>query len=384
MFVGYPGDIVFSKIDARLGAISVISESIGAAVVTGEYPIHVPNANALDADYLKMVLRTGHFISDLRGKASGTSGRKRITPEAFRSLRVPCPDIGDQRALVAAYRKALGQAATSEAEAAKLEAEGLHAFEAALGVVPPPPLPERPLFVARFSDFGRWSHEAVLRRVTGTEPLPSPYPIVTLEDVIVDLENGWSPQCLTRPANGEEWGVLKVSAVSSGTFKAIKNKALPPQLAPRTSLEVRMGDLLIARASGAASLVGQCCFVGATPPRLMVCDKIFRVIPLEGNPVDLRFLSQVLRTDLVRRQILGEFSTESGMMKNVTKPVLLSLSFPMPLDLAVQNALVTDLNAAQDAAAACRLPQRSVDNAAQRMARIRDGYLRRRFRTITV
>lgn len=351
MFVGHPGDIIFSKIDARLGAIGVIPDSIGTAVATAEYPIHSPNANVLDADYLKMVLRTGHFISDLRRKASGTSGRKRVTPEGFRSLRVPCPDIDDQHALVAAYQKALVQATALEAKAAKLVAEGLRAFEAALGIVPPPPLSDRPLFVARFSDFDRWSHEAVLRRVTGTEPPPSPYPIVALEDVIADLENGWSPQCLTRPADGKEWGVLKVSAVSSGKFKAAKNKALPLQLAPRTSLEVQAGDVLIARASGAASLVGQCCFVDATTPRLMICDKIFRVIPLEGSPVDLHFLSQVLKTDLVRRQILGEFSTESGMMKNVTKPVLLSLSFPMPPSLAVQTGLVANLTAAQDAAA---------------------------------
>ncbi|MGH6633423.1 MAG: hypothetical protein ACREB0_08685, partial [Sphingopyxis sp.] len=308
----------------------------------------------LDADYLKMVLRTGHFIAGLRQKASGTSGRKRVNPEAFRSLRVPCPDIGDQRALVAAYHEALGLAAALEAEAARLESEGLRAFEAALGIVPPPPLPDRPLFVARFSDLGRWSHEAVLRHVTGTEPPPSLYPIVALEDVIADLENGWSPQCLARPADGEEWGVLKVSAVSSGAFKAVENKALPPQLRPRARLEVRAGDVLIARASGAASLVGQCCFVDEPPPRLMTCDKIFRVVTMERSPVDPRFLTQILKTELVRQQILGEFSTESSMMKNVTKPVLLGLTFPMPPDLAFQTALVADLTASQSAAAARR------------------------------
>ncbi|MEO0033352.1 MAG: HsdS: restriction modification system, type methylase [Pseudomonadota bacterium] len=148
--------------------------------------------------------------------------------------------------------------------------------------------------------------------------------------------------------------MLKVSAVSSGTFKASENKALPPQLTPKANLEVHAGDLLIARASGAAALVGQCCYVDATPSRLMVCDKIFRAIPFGDNPVDLRFLTQVLRTEHVRRQILGEFSTESGMMKNVTKPVLLGLTFPMPTGLAAQTAMVADLDAAHAAAAARR------------------------------
>lgn len=353
MFVGHPGDVVFSKIDARLGAIGVIPESIGTAIVTGEYPIHSPNANALDADYLKMVLRTGHFISDLRRKASGTSGRKRVTPEAFRSLRVPCPDIGDQRALVAAYQKALGQAATFEAEAAELKAEGLRAFEAALGIVPPPPLPDRPLFVARFSEFRRWSYEAVLRRVTGTEPPPSPYPIVALEDVIADLENGWSPQCLTRPADGEEWGVLKVGAVSTGVYNPHQNKALPAQLKPRFALEIRQGDLLIGRAN-ITRLVGATTFVDSTPSRLMLCDKIFRAVPLPNSPARFDFLAAVLKTPSVREQIEGQLTGTSPTMKNISKPALLGLTFPMPPDLAVQTALVADLTAAQDAAAARR------------------------------
>jgi type I restriction enzyme S subunit len=86
----------------------------------------------------------------------------------------------------------------------------------------------------------------------------------------------------------------------------------------------------------------------------MICDKIFRAIASEDSLIEMRFLAQVLRTDHVRRQILGEFSTESGMMKNVTKPVLLGLTFPMPTDLAIQTALVADLNGAQSAAAARR------------------------------
>ena len=353
MFVGHPGDIVFSKIDARLGAIGVVPESICTAVVTAEYPIHTPDPEALDADYLKMVLRTGHFITDLRQKASGTSGRKRVTPEAFRSMSVPCPGIDDQRSLVAAYQSALAEAAALEAEAAQLEAEGWRAFEEALGIVAPPPLPDRPLFVARFSDIGRWSHEAVLRRVTGTEPPSSPYSIVALEDVIADLENGWSPRCLTRSAEGEEWGVLKVGAVSTGVYNSHQNKALPAALKPRPALEVREGDLLIGRAN-VTRLVGATAYVDKTPARLMLCDKIFRAVPFSASPVRFDFLAAVLKTPPVREQIEGKLTGTSPTMKNISKPALLGLNFPMPSDLAVQTALVADLHAAQSAAAARR------------------------------
>ncbi|USQ95307.1 hypothetical protein [Caulobacter sp. RL271] len=353
MFVGYPGDIVFSKIDARLGAIGVIPDTIGAAVVTAEYPVHTPNPEALDAEYLKLVLRTGHFISDLRQKASGTSGRKRVSPEAFRSLRVPRPSLGEQRAIVGKYREALGQAQALEKEAAAKEAEGVRRFETALGIVASPALPDRPLFVARFSDLDRWSHEAVLRRVAGAEPPPSPYPIVALEDVIADLENGWSPKCHPRPAAEGEWGVLKVGAVSTGIYNPRQNKALPDTLKPRPALEIQQGDLLIGRAN-IARLVGATVFVDDTPGRLMLCDKIFRALPLPGAPARFDFLAAVLKTPLVREQIEGQLTGSSPTMKNISKPSLLGLTFPMPTDLEVQAALVGDLSASQSAASGCR------------------------------
>ena len=81
MFAAYPGDIVFSKIDARNGAIGVLQETIAKAVVTSEFPIFVPAPERLDGEFVKLVLRTGSFLAALHAKASGTSGRKRITPE---------------------------------------------------------------------------------------------------------------------------------------------------------------------------------------------------------------------------------------------------------------------------------------------------------------
>ena len=201
MFAAYPGDVVFSKIDARNGAIGVLQEGIAKAVVTSEFPVFVPAPDHLDGGFVKLVLRTGNFLAALRLKASGTSGRKRITPDAFADLRVPLPPLDEQRAIVAAHRAALSRAADLEREADEGEARAMEAFEAALGFDPPAPLPERPVFIASFKDLDRWSHEGILRRIAeGDTAHTSPYPIVRLRDVIADLENGWSPKCHDRPA----------------------------------------------------------------------------------------------------------------------------------------------------------------------------------------
>ena len=114
---------------------------------------------------------------------------------------------------------ARNRAAALENEADETEALAMAKFEAALGLEPPAPLPDRPVFTASFKDLNRWSHEAILRQINERGAAhTSPYPTVQLRDVIADLENGWSPRCHDRPAEPNEWGVLKLGAVSFGVF----------------------------------------------------------------------------------------------------------------------------------------------------------------------
>ena len=330
MFAAYPGDVVFSRIDARNGAIGVLQEGIAKAVVTSEFPVFVPAPDRLDGGFVKLVLRTGDFLAALRQKASGTSGRKRITPDAFADLHIPLPPLDEQRAVVAAHRAALARAADLEREADEAEARAMEAFEAALGFDPPAPLPERPIFIASFKDLDRWSHEGILRRIAeGDTAHTSPYPIVRLRDVIADLENGWSPKCHDRPAEPDEWGVLKLGAVSFGVFNPKENKVLPGHLEPRLHLEVKPGELLISRAN-ITRLVGAIALIGETRPKLMLCDKIFRVVSRESTPVDTAFLAEVLRISDVRRQVEANVTGTSPTMKNISKPALMGLTFPLP------------------------------------------------------
>ena len=330
MFAAYPGDVVFSRIDARNGAIGVLQESIAKAVVTTEFPVFVPVPDRLDGGFVKLVLRTGNFLAALRTKASGTSGRKRITPDAFADLRVPLPPLDEQRAIVAAHRAALARAADLEREAGKIEARAMEGFETALGFGPPAPLPERPVFIASFKDLDRWSHEGILRRIAGGDTAQaSPYPTVRLRDVIANLENGWSPKCHDRPAEPDEWGVLKLGAVSFGVFNPEENKTLPRHLEPRPHLEVKPGELLISRAN-VTRLVGAIALIGETRPKLMLCDKIFRVVSRDPAPVDATFLAETLRISDVRRQIEANVTGTSPTMKNISKPALMSLTFPLP------------------------------------------------------
>lgn len=329
MFAAYPGDLVFSKIDARNGAVGLIPDSIPKAVITPEYPVFTPKPEKLRPAFLNHLLRAAHFKADLQRKASGTSGRKRVTPEGFLSLEVPVPTVDEQDTLVTAYTEAMTRAGQLEQEAESIERAGWQAFEAALGVAPPPPLPDRSMFVARFKDVERWSHESILRKsVSGPEQQHS-WPLTRLGDLVADLENGWSPKCHDHPARKGMWGVLKLGAVSFGTFNAAENKELPATLKPRPEYEVMAGDVLISRAN-VVRYVGACAYVETTPPHLILCDKIFRVRFRSDSQLLPRFLAEVMKLHSVREHIESRLTGTSPTMKNISKPALLDIRFPLP------------------------------------------------------
>jgi type I restriction enzyme S subunit len=352
MFGAYPGDLAFSKIDARNGAVGLIPSSIPKAVVTSEYPVFTPRADKLRPDYLHHLLRADHFKADLQRKASGTSGRKRVTPEGFLSLEIPVPSLDEQDALITAYTDALTRAKQLEQEAETIERAGWQAFEAALGVAPPPPLPDRPVFVARFKEVERWSHESILRASVSGPETQHAWPVARLGDLVADLENGWSPKCHDHPAREGKWGVLKLGAVSFGTFDASENKELPANLKLRPEYEVKTGDVLISRAN-VVRYVGACAYVDSTPPQLMLCDKIFRVRFRPDGQLDPRFLAEAMKLKPVREHIESRLTGTSPTMKNISKPALLDIRFPLP-DVVEQQRLVSEIAFARKSAVSKR------------------------------
>ena len=331
LFEAMPGDLIISKIRVGQGSFCVIGGEVDHVAVSPEYPVYTPDISQVDPRYLVLVLRTPEFLAQLTDSAFGNTTKRRIRPDFFETRRIPLPNPDQQRNIVTAHNAALGRATGLEREADETEAKAVASFEAAVGLKPSKPLPDRPLFAASFRDFDRWSHESILRRIAESDTIrTTPYPIVQLGEAIADLENGWSPKCHDRPAEDDEWGVLKVSAASSGEYRDVENKALPSQQKPKYRLEVRAGDVLITRASGVARLVGVATFVETTQSRLMICDKIFRIVAPDHEKIDVRFLAHVLGIHSVRAQIEREFSTKSGMMKNISKPALLALTFPRP------------------------------------------------------
>src|SRR5205823_316902 len=119
------------------------------------------------------------------------------------------------------------------------------------------------------------------------------FPHEPISMAIASLDQGWSPKCEGVPSESDAvWAVIKTSAIQHGRFLEIENKRLPKTLQPRPHLELQTGDLLITRA-GPRARAGVACLVKSIRPRLMLCDKAYR-IRAKRNVADPAFLEIVL------------------------------------------------------------------------------------------
>lgn len=352
LFVAQSGDVVFSKIDLRNGAIGVVPPRFEKVAFTAEFPIYQVQPDVADSRYIQVLFRSDFFRATINGMVSGASGRKRVAPEQLEAMPVPLPPMDVQRAIVTQWEQAQAEVQRAEAQAAEREAQAQADFLVALGLsVPAQPQEKRRAFALNFSAMERWGVE-VNQPSDALDVAQGRYPVVRLDEVIADLANGWSPKCLDRPTQGDEWGVLKLGAVSFGHFNADENKALPAALQPVAALEIQPGDWLISRAN-VTRLVGACALVEKTPPRLLLCDKIFRAVWRSDAPALPAYLDAVLKLPHLRRQIEAALTGTSPTMKNISKPALLALRLPLP-PLDTQKTLIDNITQARSEAARLR------------------------------
>jgi type I restriction enzyme S subunit len=150
---------------------------------------------------------------------------------------------------------------------------------------------------------------------------------VSLRDILEGIEAGKSFKCHTRPARDDEWGVIKVSAMTWGEFDERENKAIPADknIDPRN--EIRCGDVLLSR-SNTVELVGASVLVGHCRPKLLLSDKSMRL--LVSDSIEQAWLQKVLTSSIARRQLSAVATGSSNSMRNVSQEKVLNVRVLLP------------------------------------------------------
>ncbi|CAM5276543.1 restriction endonuclease subunit S [Eoetvoesiella caeni] len=193
--------------------------------------------------------------------------------------------------------------------------------------------------------------------------LPQGWEWARLGNLALSSDSGWSPQCLPGMRKGQEWGVLKVSAVSWGKFNPDENKALPASQNPRLDCEVKSGDFLISRAN-TDELVARSVVVNDAPPHLMMSDKIVRFTL--SCSVDKVFVNIVNGVPYSRAYYMGNASGTSSSMKNVSRETMSLLPVSLP-PLQEQRRIVAKID---ELMGLCNFLEQKIDAATGKQAEL--------------
>ena len=167
--------------------------------------------------------------------------------------------------------------------------------------------------------------------------IPVEWEIKNLSYTLVDINAGKSPECPDIPAIGDEWGVLKVSAVHPLGFREQENKVITNPIHINYNYEIKDGDLLITRAN-TPELVGLTCLVVDPPSRLLISDKTLRLVVNKSIAMS-EFIFYTTQMFLVRLQIEINATGSSAGMKNISQQAIKNLQISLP-NIEEQNRII--------------------------------------------
>ncbi|MBS5156734.1 MAG: restriction endonuclease subunit S [Escherichia coli] len=383
------GDIAIAKItpcfeNSKAAIFSGLKNGIG--VGTTELHVARPFSDIINRKYLLLNFKSPNFLKSGESQMTGSAGQKRVPRLFFENNPIPFPPLQEQERIIIRFTQLMSlcdqleqQSLTSldahqqlvetllgtltDSQNAEELAENwarisehfdtLFTTEASVDALKQTILqlavmgklvPQDPNDEPASELLKRIAHEKAQLvkegKIKKQKPLPpisdeeKPFELpegwewCRLGDLALKSEAGWSPQCENEPRSGNQWGVLKISAVTWGEYRPQENKALPEHLLPRQEYEVKENDFLISRAN-TSELVARSVVVPENPPiNLMLSDKIIRFeFSSFANPYYINLVNNSVFSRKYYKDVAGGTSSS---MKNVSRNQVSELVIALP------------------------------------------------------
>ncbi|CAG0988872.1 partial Type-1 restriction enzyme EcoKI specificity protein, partial [Anaerolineae bacterium] len=328
-----PGDVIYSKIDVRNGAIGIVPDDMKRVALSSEYPVYSVLPNVALAEYIRLVFRTRYFRQAINSMISGASGRKRVQPKQIESLAIPLPPIHLQRAIVARWQQARQAIAEAEERIKLLEAKIDAQFFSDLGLKPPQAVKRPKAFAVPWKDSFQWSGRATYLLAQRHDLHKGKYPVVSGVDCLQEVKHGCGAPPSPKPTDLE---ILKISAVTRGSFDPQQKKYAQDKKRFREDFDLKRGDVLMCRTNGTLEYVGMSAWVDKDMDNLIFPDKVIRVRSRDN--ILPEYLWKILQLQPIRAQIEAAARTAVGNYAIGTHDIW-NLQIPLP-PLDVQRDLM--------------------------------------------
>jgi len=156
--------------------------------------------------------------------------------------------------------------------------------------------------------------------------LPASWQWVYLDELLIRIESGKNFRCEERPPEDSEYGIVKISAVTWGTYDERESKTVTDVERVDPEYLIRPGDFLFSRAN-TIELVGACVIVHETQRKVLLSDKVLRF----QFPGDFkRWINWMLKCRLGRMQIEALASGNQESMRNIGQAQIRRICVPVP------------------------------------------------------
>jgi type I restriction enzyme, S subunit len=283
-----PGKLVYSRLKAFEGAITVTPEDLPESFASQEFPTFafLPDA---DPGFFRILTTTQGMWDALQAASKGMGGRReRVKPADFLDIVIDMPPLPVQVRIVEVLDAVDAQIAALSKEAGAVDRVSMAVAE---GLLPGEPT-------------------------------------VELGTVLAGIEGGRSPQASSSPPGADETGVLKVSAVTPFRFVPEESKALLPGTTMPKSALVRPGDVLITRANTPLKVGAVARVPADVRSGLYLADKTLRLIP--SSKLDPDFLVVAMALKSARSHLTSSATGTSASMFNISQERIRETPIPLP------------------------------------------------------
>lgn len=354
-FILKAGQFILSKIDARYGAFGIAPDEVEGAIITGNFWAYDVDTKKVNIEWFNQYVNSPDFYELCERASSGITHRKYLSEDFFLNHEIHLPAINEQLIQIEKIKeqklsfnklntelthqldtvKQLRQVFLREAMQGKLveqnqndepASELLKKIKAEKEKLPNKRTKEKPL--------------APIKPEEIPFEIPANWVWCRLGEIIWDTEGGKSPNCIHEPVKGDEWGVIKTTAIQEMYFLEGENKVLPGNFVVNEQHKIFEGDILITRA-GPKNRVGIVCCVEYLTKKLILSDKTIR-IKLSQELLSSKFIAFSLNSPLIKPLIEQKMTGMADSQVNISQDNMKGFLIPLP-PLAEQQRIVNKL-----------------------------------------
>jgi type I restriction enzyme S subunit len=94
------GDLIINKIWVRHGSVAIANKEVDGCAGSGEFPTFELDLNSIEPRWIHWQTKMKSFWEKCDSLSRGTSGKNRIKPELFLTIKIPLPPLNEQHRIL--------------------------------------------------------------------------------------------------------------------------------------------------------------------------------------------------------------------------------------------------------------------------------------------